>query len=127
MPVNILKRLKELERRIAALEPAKLIHVPAIIDQINRAVAKDAGMELNLMLSYCKQASVFEARALAMYLAHHITGYNSTRLGRIYQRDHVTILNAIRAVSNRVDTEPVYHEQVATWLTRFQKPTPNTA
>lgn len=51
-------------------------------------------------------------RFVAVYLSSRLVGLSTTELGRIFSRDHGTIVHALRAARNRMETEPRLREEV---------------
>lgn len=58
-----------------------------------------------------EQPGVF-SRQVAVWLLHDVCGWGSQMIGRMYRRDHGTVLHAVRAVENRIQTEPDVAERV---------------
>jgi chromosomal replication initiator protein len=55
-----------------------------------------------------KKARVFSRpRQAAMYLAHRNTDKSTTQIGRFFNRDHTTVLHAIRAVESAPHLYPI--------------------
>ena len=111
--IRRLKKMKErLEREQARMDVADC--EPS--DDVNRII--DAASEVfeirrNIMLSRLRIDAVVIARQSAMALAYEL-GYGSLpSLGMMFRRDHGTILNAIRAVEARADTDPHFAAKLA--------------
>lgn len=64
---------------------------------------------------------VATARHVAMWLCRQLTGVSLMAIGRAFQRDHGTVLQAIRNVVNRVDTEPVFAAELLELRHRCEK------
>jgi chromosomal replication initiator protein len=73
---------------------------------------------------------VAHARQLAMYLARELTPLSLTEIARGFDRDHTTVLHAIRSVSNRLEpgseTAVAIHTIHATLGTRPAREHPST-
>jgi chromosomal replication initiator protein len=75
-------------------------HAPSI-PAIQGAVCSVMGVSQPAMLSSTRTASVSGARQIAMYLSREMTSLSLADIARQFDRDHTTVLHAIRAVSAR--------------------------
>ncbi len=65
------------------------------------------GVSRQDLLSTKRTAAVSHARQLAMYLSRELTSLSLAQIARQFDRDHTTILHAIRAVSStRLEPTP---------------------
>jgi chromosomal replication initiator protein len=77
-----------------------------LIANIQAVVAHHYGLPCRLMRSRSQYWSHAHPRQVAMYLAHQITNRQKTVIGREFNRDHTTVLHAIRAVAARRAADP---------------------
>ncbi len=63
------------------------------------------------LLSHNKSARNIEPRHVAMAIARNLTKFTQAEIGDAFLRDHSTIINACRSVSERCVTEPVYKKR----------------
>lgn len=76
------------------------------------ATAENYGIPLTDLLSERRSPPMaVEARMVAMYLCRHITPYSLPRIGRFFDRDHTTVMHAIRTVERRMQ-DSAYRERV---------------
>ena len=75
------------------------------IATIQEAVCSVIGVRREDLLSPNRSARVSRARQLAMYLARELTSLSLAQIARQFNRDHTTVLHAIRAVSSRLDPD----------------------
>ena len=86
----------------ATSSPAGLPHSPSV-HAIQEAVCCELGVSHQDLLSPRRTTRVSRARQLAMYLTRDLTSLSLTEIAREFNRDHSTVLHAIRAVSSRLD------------------------
>lgn len=74
--------------------------------QITAAVAAEHGLTVDDLRARCRTKPVFEARAEAMRRMRETGRYTYAQIGRFFQRDHATVLSAIRRASEPAKTCP---------------------
>jgi chromosomal replication initiator protein len=77
-------------------------HEPPTLEQIQDAVCAVHGIAREELLSPRRSARIAQARQLAMYLARELTGLSLSEIARAFDRDHTTVLHALRAVDGRL-------------------------
>jgi chromosomal replication initiator protein len=123
VPTNV-RRLEGAMTRVAAL--GSLLREPVTSSLVGRALTREggvlpsAGPAPTIEAIQAVVASVFElsrdqlvsssrvpriarARQMAMYLSRELTGASLPRIATAFQRDHTTVLHAIRAVQGRIE------------------------
>lgn len=76
--------------------PAEDVDPFARAKEIMREEAERAGITLEELLGPRRQKHIWAARKTAIRRSTAETGLSSTRLGRLFRRDHTSILNALR-------------------------------
>ena len=76
---------------------------PPTLRAIQDAVCAVNGLAREELLSPRRSPRVARSRQLAMYLARELTPLSLTEIARGFDRDHTTVLYAIRAVSDRLE------------------------
>jgi chromosomal replication initiator protein len=76
---------------------------PPTLSAIQDAVCQITGLEREQLLSTTRSPRVARARQLAMYLARELTALSLAEIARGFDRDHTTVMHAIRAVSGRLE------------------------
>jgi chromosomal replication initiator protein len=71
--------------------------------QIQDAVCAVCGLSREELLSSRRSTRVAHARQLAMYLARELTPMSLAEIARGFDRDHTTVLHALRAVEGRLE------------------------
>jgi chromosomal replication initiator protein len=70
---------------------------------IQEAVCRLHGLTLDELLSATRAARVSRARQQAMFLARELTTLSLAEIARGFDRDHTTVIHAIRAVSAKLE------------------------
>jgi chromosomal replication initiator protein len=103
---------------------------PPTLSAIQDAVCAVNGLTRDELLSQRRSARVAHSRQLAMYLARQLTPLSLTEIARGFDRDHTTVLHAIRSVSARLepgsDTAAAIHTVHATLGTQPAREHPST-
>lgn len=71
--------------------------------------------------SRSRKRGVVFPRQLAIYLTRKFTGHSLTEIGEMYDRDHSTVLHAIRAVTQKMTQNTAVREQVGLLERSLQK------
>jgi chromosomal replication initiator protein len=74
-------------------------------EAIQDAVARVAGVPRAEILSPRRTPRVAQARQLAMYLCRELTPLSLAEVARAFDRDHSTVMHAVRAVSARIEPD----------------------
>jgi chromosomal replication initiator protein len=86
-----------------ASAPAPGPAVAPTLPEIQDAVCTASAISRAELLSPGRSPRVAHARQLAMYLARELTGMSLAEIARGFDRDHTTVLHAIRAVAGRLE------------------------
>jgi chromosomal replication initiator protein len=90
-----------------ALEREKPVQVkplaPVTIEAVQDVVASIFGLTRAELLSTSRTARVSRARQAAMFLSRELTGASLPRIAAAFERDHSTVMHAIRAVQGRIE------------------------
>ena len=74
-----------------------------------------------------EQPAVFN-RQIAMYLAKHVGGWSTTRIGRFYNgRDHSTVCYALKRVATLRENDPEVDGLVSSLMSEIKTARPNEA
>jgi len=73
------------------------------VTEIQDAVADALGLSREELLSPRRTSRIARARQLAMYLARELTPLSLAQIAREFNRDHTTVLHAIRSVTQRLE------------------------
>jgi chromosomal replication initiator protein len=75
---------------------------PSLVE-IQDAVCAVSGLNREELLSQRRSSRISHARQLAMYLARELTTMSLAEIARAFDRDHSTVLHALRAVDGRLE------------------------
>lgn len=79
----------------------------AKIHAIISATAEVSGLPAALLLSERRSTALVRARQIAMHVAKERCPHASLPvIGRLFRRDHTTVLHACRVVAERLETDP---------------------
>ncbi|MQA73011.1 MAG: chromosomal replication initiator protein DnaA [Solirubrobacterales bacterium] len=76
---------------------------PPTLEAIQDAVCRLQGLTRQELLSARRSARIAQSRQLAMYLARELTPLSLAEIARAFDRDHTTVLHAVRAVTARLE------------------------
>lgn len=83
------------------------------IHTIRRIVAKHHHVSVNDLISARRDLQVILPRQIAMYLAKILTAHSLPQIGRHFgDRDHTTVLHAVRKMASRVAAEPEFAAEI---------------
>lgn len=83
------------------------------IARIQATVAMSYGMRPEHMKSRCHWRDVAWPRQVAMYLCRELTSFSTPMIGRHFgNRDHTTVIYAMKAVEKRMADDPLYRADV---------------
>ena len=74
------------------------------IDFIQKSVSEYMGISIDLIQGKTRKREVVEARQLAMYFAKEYTSYTYKTIGEFFKRDHSTVIHAVNAVGEQMET-----------------------
>ena len=103
---------------------------PPTLRAIQDAVCSIEGVGREDLLSPRRSPRIARARQVAMYLARELTPLSLAEIARGFDRDHTTVMHAIRAVGERIepgsDTSQTIHRVRATLGKSADPETPST-
>ncbi len=103
---------------------------PPTLAAIQDAVCAVSGLTRAELLSPQRSPRVSHSRQLAMYMARELTPLSLTQIARAFDRDHTTVMHAIRSVSARLEpgseTAAAIHTIHSTLGTRPAREHPST-
>lgn len=95
--------------------PLPLPHLPRpIVQRCQVACSREFSISMEVILSPRREKSYVEARHTSIYLARMCSTLSLPEIGRrTGDRDHATVLNAIRKITRRIGIDPVFAARVA--------------
>lgn len=82
--------------------------VSVTVDKIFSAITDHFGISREDMVGKKREKAIAEARHISIYLIREITEMSFPNIGKLYDRDHTTILSSYQKVSRRVKSDPVF-------------------
>lgn len=83
------------------------------VEGIQKRVAEHFGVRVSDMCSARRQKVIVRPRHVAMYLAKELTPRSYPEIGRKFgNRDHTTVMNAVRRIDKERRADPVFAEEV---------------
>ena len=89
-------------RALGRGEPAAAAEAPTLA-AIQDAVCAVNGLTKEELLSQRRSPKIARSRQLAMYMARELTGLSLAEIARGFDRDHTTVMHAIRSVKGRLE------------------------
>jgi chromosomal replication initiator protein len=86
---------------------------PISVAHIQAAVCDHFGLRMSDMASARRGRDIAHPRQLAMYLAKTMTAKTLPTIGRLFDRDHTTVMHGIRAVDERLRSDAELRGDVA--------------
>lgn len=83
---------------------------PLAVDDIHMIIRVVAGffrVKVVAMTSPSREGVLIEPRFWAIHLSRVMTRASTTQIGRAFQRDHTTIMHALRKVHDKLATDPM--------------------
>ena len=75
-----------------------------LLENIVDVVCAEFGVQSNVLLGKSREQTVAMARQVAMYLAKKLTKRSFVEIGNFFGRTHATVMYAIKATSDLIDT-----------------------
>jgi len=114
----------ELARRLLDRLAPDRRQEPCTVAAILDATATQFGVGTESLLARDRRPAVTRARKVAMFLARELTGQSFPEIGRGFgDRDHSTVLHAVRSVSTEVTRDPELAVTVNNLRARLSTPT----
>jgi chromosomal replication initiation ATPase DnaA len=79
---------------------------PSRIKPVMNTVAKHYRVLLRDLASYRRAPELVRARQVAMYVAREITRHSLSKIGRVLDRDHTTVLHGCRRIAELRGEDP---------------------
>lgn len=97
----------------------------ATVRKIVASVVHHFGVPEELIFSSKRTARVAEARQVAMTLVRRNTDFSLMEVGSIFNRDHGTVIHAMRAVDHRAEINADFATAVAAVMMEIRPPSPS--
>ncbi len=81
--------------------------------KVSRAVAKDFGITLSALRSSRRSQALVLPRQCAMWLCRKLCHVSYPELGAFFERQHSSVIHAVRKMETRLDNEPTLRQRIA--------------
>lgn len=82
------------------------------IEKIFAAVSRKYNVPIDDIKSKKRNAEIAQARHVASYLVWKITEISLPHIGKIFGRDHTTVLSSLNVVKNRIPQDPIFESDL---------------
>lgn len=99
------------------------------VRRIQAIVAERYAVSLPQLLGSTRPLALVVPRRVAMYLARQLAQLSTTEIGRLFRRDHTTVISAIRRVEEAAGGDAVFAglvDQLAAEVIAGARPSPRT-
>lgn len=94
--------------RMAPFDLSKIAPGKLTITDIQRYVAQKYDLKRWDLISESRQVHVVGPRQIAMYLSFRLLGRTKSEIGRLFRRDHTTVLHSVKMTKQRVLGDSAY-------------------
>ena len=78
-------------------------NLPEKLDRIEAILCAAANVDRDILHSPNREQEYADVRAAIWYVARHYLGYTYPGLGRIYKRDHTTVIHGVSRIEGMSD------------------------
>ena len=100
--------IKCISDQVVASEP-----INVTVDKILTVVSNKFNVTVDDMKSRKRTSNIATARHTSIYVIKKLTGSSLQSIGRIFGRDHTTVMNSLDTVEKKIATEVSYEQQVS--------------
>lgn len=87
------------------------------VENIQKAVAGYYSIKISDLKSKSRKASIARPRQIAMTLSKQLTSLSLPEIGEAFERDHTTVIHAIKKIDEMKSSDPKIREDVANLIT----------
>lgn len=130
LSMSTLRRIEMLERRMESwdkrwaelgeLGASAETNYPRRVLQVQAGVAESYGLSVDAIRSPAKMYRIVEARHLAIWLCAKLRLGEFVFLGKMFNKNHASILYARKTFQDRIDTEPDISRIANEWLAKLK-------
>lgn len=95
-PSDLIKEIERLRKYVSAEHRYPLVVTPEIVQEV---VSKHFDIDQKYMHEYSNLPQYVEPRQIAIYLCNTMIGLNKSEIGRIFKRNHASVINSITRVT----------------------------
>lgn len=98
------------------------VSVNVTIEKVLETVSKKYGVSEDELKSKKKTSSVANARQIAMHVLRKTTDLSLPKIGKIFNRDHSTVLSSINKVDNEIKCNSLYEIEINELIKEIMTP-----
>lgn len=88
--------------------------------EITKIVAEILGLEYLQLFQKTRKREIVEARQIAMFVAStQIKTLSLSKIGEYYNKDHATVIHALKTVNNLCETDHLFKEKVDQAIVKY--------
>jgi len=92
------------------------------LDEIMAITAKAYSLSVSMLCGRSRLRRVVRPRQFAMYLCRRYTNASLKEIGRVFDRDHTSVMYAVKAVEQRTLEQPQIRYELEALVSRFGLP-----
>lgn len=82
------------------------------VDSIKEAICRHFNVDLEALRSKSRKRAVTWPRHVAMYLARRLTDASLDEIGRLFNRDHATVVHSVKYISKHMETSEKIRREI---------------
>lgn len=94
--------------------------VEITVDKIFTAVCRKYGVTRSALESPSRQKELAQPRHLCIYLIREVTGMSLPQIGKIFSRDHSTVMSSIKAIDKKCRESHTFEVEVKEMIKEFR-------
>ncbi|MDD6799803.1 MAG: chromosomal replication initiator protein DnaA [Firmicutes bacterium] len=106
-PITIDLAIRSISDMLTGSEP-----VSVTVDKILNLVTKKYGVTVEALKGKGRSSELTAPRHIAIYIIRTMTDMSLPAIGKVFNRDHSTIINSLETVENKIKTNPQYEAEV---------------
>lgn len=106
-PININLAINCISDMLTGSEP-----ISVTVDKILDKTSRHYGVTVEQLKSKKRTGEVAMARHVAVYIIRQLTNMSLPAIGKVFQRDHTTIMNSLDAVENKMKANPMLEPEI---------------
>lgn len=106
-PINIDLAINCISDMLTGSEP-----VSVTVDKILDKTSKHYGVTTEQLKSKKRTGDISLARHVAVYIIRQLTDMSLPAIGKVFQRDHTTIMNSLDAVESKIKANPSFEIEI---------------
>lgn len=118
-PVSLEMCRRSIADIVSGIEPS-----PVTVDRILNIVAKNYGVTVDDLKGTRRNANIATARHMGIYLTRKCTELSVTEIGKIFNRDHATVISSIKKVEDEKRYDPFLHTLIGELTKKIKEENP---